>query len=650
MVKGKALEALDDRAGAHTCYAAGANASPRHADALLADGELFLAERNYDAAIDAFSLAIRIDWDLAVAYLGRGRAFYKKLQFDDAVQDLNDALARSRGDAGALVLLGQVYQSKGNSTQAAKFFDEAVRIAPDDPAALAARGRALVRAARLDEAEKDVRHAVEVAPNDLTALNALGALLVARSDWNSAREVFARAVEIDGSHPESIGNVAWCEHRLEDREHARADFERCRQFASMKGHEAREYMNLGDRLLAEARKRPVVKSYYAPAMDAYAFAAELNPRLAEAHVRRAEIHFLFGDFEEAKGEYELGLQSDPYYVPAFLGRAALWRDHMKPPSPERAMGDVLAVLSFAPSDAGALTLRAELLCDTEKWEDALEVAERVLAASPKYPRAERVRVLCLVKLGRAAAGTEPPPLRTAGNRAKAMDHQTLGETCMSENRWADAVLAFTRAIEEDPTYQYAYYGRAAARYGLWQFADAIMDYGRAIELDPTLEMKYLSTFPKVKPLAVSGWAKIRPQIDAKVPLEQPEAGVHLAYGFLALELDELTLARPHVVRALEIRPDFALGHSAMGLLLLREGKPDEAAKELEQCIALDPRLISGYLFLAEVHALAGRRDQAMAQLHTAVNLGLTDFAYITNCPSFDSLRSDPEFRSLINVH
>ncbi len=650
VVKGKALEALGDRAGAHTCYAAGANASPRHADALLADGELFLAERNYDAAIDAFSLAIRIDWDLAVAYLGRGRAYYKKLQFDDAVQDLNDALARSRGDAPALVLLGQVYQYKGNATQAAKFFDEAVRVAPDDPAALAARGRALVRAGRRDEAETDLRHAVEVAPNDVTALNALGALLVARSDWNSAREVFARAVEIDGTHAESIGNVAWCEHRLEDREHAKADFERSRQFASMKGHEARDYIDLGDRLLSDARKKPVVKAYYAPALDAYAFAAGLNPRLAEAHVRRAEIHFLFGDFEEAKAEYEQALQADPYYIPAFLGRASLWRDHMKPPSPERAMGDVLAVLSFAPTDAGALTLRAELLCDTEKWEEALDLAERVLASTPRYPRAERVRTLCLVKLGRAEAGTEPPPLMTAGNRAKAMDHQTLGETCYNEQRFADALLAFTRAIEEDPSYSRAYYGRAAARYGLWQFAEAIMDYGRAIELEPRLEMKYLSTFPKVKPLAMSGWAKIRPQIDAKVPIEQPEAGVHLAYGFLALELDEIALARPHIERAIAIRPDFALGHSAMGLLLLREGKLEEAAKELERCIATDPRLISGYLFLAEVHALAGRRDQAMAQLHTAVNLGLEDFAYVTSSPSFDSLRNDPEFRSLVNVH
>jgi len=649
VLKGKALEELGDPAGAHTCYSAAASASPRCVDALLADGTLFASERAFEKAIDAFTRAIRADYDLAAAYAGRGEAYYRNLHFDDGVQDLNDALARDRTSVRTLVLLGNVYASKGNAAQAEKFLQEAVRLAPDDPSALVSRGRHALAAGKLDDAERFLRHAVERAPGDPAALDALGRLLLARSDWNSARELFARSIEIDSSDAEALGDLAWCELQLEDAARAKVDFERCRHTVGPRADEAQWYVELGDRLVLEARKKPLVKSYYEPALRAYAFAVERNARLAEAHLKQAEVQFLFGDFDEAKAAYDLAIAADPFYAPAYLGRAALWRDHMRPRSRDKAIADVERVLAFAPTDGGALTLRAEIRLDGEEWEAALADAEQVLAAQPGFPRAQRVRALALVKLGRAAPVDDPPPIHTAGNRDRALAHETLGEKCLSEQRFDEAILEFTRAIEEDPTYAYAYYGRAAADYSAMKAPEAIMDYGRAIELDPRLEMKYLSNFPKIRPLAVMGWAGLRPKLDKMIPEEQPETGVHLAYGFLLLEMGEKERARKHMGRALALRPDFALCHSGMGILLLREGKEEEAEAELRKCISIDPRLVSGHLFLAERFARAGKRDETLAELHTAVNLGMEDYVYVTQNSAYAFLKDDAEFRALLNL-
>ena len=51
----------------------------------------------------------------------------------------------------------------------------------------------------------------------------------------------------------------------------------------------------------------------------------------------------------------------------------------------------------------------------------------------------------------------------------------------------EAIAAFTRAIELDPTFALAYSNRGRAYIELEQYEEAIADYDKAIELDPSLK-------------------------------------------------------------------------------------------------------------------------------------------------------------------
>src|SRR5262249_39469956 len=53
------------------------------------------------------------------------------------------------------------------------------------------------------------------------------------------------------------------------------------------------------------------------------------------------------------------------------------------------------------------------------------------------------------------------------------------------------------------------------------------------------------------------------------------------------------------------------------------------------------------LLLAETHAAAGKKKQAIADLQQTMRRGLKDAPAIESTPRFDVLKSDPEFQKLL---
>ena len=57
----------------------------------------------------------------------------------------------------------------------------------------------------------------------------------------------------------------------------------------------------------------------------------------------------------------------------------------------------------------------------------------------------------------------------------------------NEGEYHKAIVAFTKAIELDPSLAIAYSNRGWAYIGLGQYEQAITDYDWAVELDPNLQ-------------------------------------------------------------------------------------------------------------------------------------------------------------------
>jgi tetratricopeptide (TPR) repeat protein len=95
--------------------------------------------------------------------------------------------------------------------------------------------------------------------------------------------------------------------------------------------------------------------------------------------------------------------------------------------------------------------------------------------------------------------------------------------------------------------------------------------------------------------------------------------------------------------------------SALGRLNQKLGEDNEATRLLEECLAtetaafpLQPRNSEAAYRLAAVEACLNRGDVAIEHLRQAIQLGWRDYRSLQWDPRFDSVRSHPEFKTLID--
>jgi tetratricopeptide (TPR) repeat protein len=69
----------------------------------------------------------------------------------------------------------------------------------------------------------------------------------------------------------------------------------------------------------------------------------------------------------------------------------------------------------------------------------------------------------------------------------AEDYYALGNAYQVRGMAGDAVQAYTRAIELDELFTYAYNNRGIAYHKLRRYADAIADFEQTLRLNPSLE-------------------------------------------------------------------------------------------------------------------------------------------------------------------
>lgn len=104
----------------------------------------------------------------------------------------------------------------------------------------------------------------------------------------------------------------------------------------------------------------------------------------------------------------------------------------------------------------------------------------------------------------------------------------------------------------------------------------------------------------------------------------PEAKLETLMGQIYFELKQYDLALQHYQKAVQLDPDFAVGHFAVGNILRRQGKPDQAIPAFEKALKLQPRnlFFTHQFFSGRGLALLakGKVNAAIADLERATQL------------------------------
>jgi serine/threonine-protein kinase len=213
-----ALLALELEPGARKALAAGGTTSPG-AYELYVQGRGYLQRfdrgaDNIDLAADAFSRAIAIDVNYALAHTALAETFWRKYEatkqaawIDRAVQHCETALAIDSRLAPVHVTLALVARGRGRYEEAIAVAQRAVELDPVSSEAYRELGRAQEALNRFPDAEATYRKATEARPDDWLAFNTLGSFFLARSRWPEAEAAYLRVIELTPDNTRGYNNL-----------------------------------------------------------------------------------------------------------------------------------------------------------------------------------------------------------------------------------------------------------------------------------------------------------------------------------------------------------------------------------------------------------------------------------------------------------
>jgi tetratricopeptide (TPR) repeat protein len=241
-----------------------------------------------------------------------------------------------------------------------------------------------------------------------------------------------------------------------------------------------------------------------------------------------------------------------------------------------------------PDHVDAILLSASLLDDMGQSELAVKAYAQVPVDHPAYHAAELGRAAALRDSDKIDAAIEVLESLSKTHADQPIVHSTLGDVMRQQERYDDAVSAYTNALDlfdvEGPSQWFLHYARAISYERLDRWDEAEADFRAALDLNP----------------------------------EQPQVLNYLGYSLVEkqIKLDE---ALDMIERAAAARPDSGYIIDSLGWVLYRLGRYDEAVGHMERATELMPvdPIVNDHL--GDVYWAVGRKTEARFQWRRALS-------------------------------
>lgn len=179
------------------------------------------------------------------------------------------------------------------------------------------------------------------------------------------------------------------------------------------------------------------------------------------------------DYDQAINSFTTALQLKPDWVEAYLNRG---QAYAQKDDYDQALSDFNAVLRINPEDVRALLHRGEVFLSQNQVEKAIEDIDQVFLLDPAFAKKQH-------------------------NPNIADVYYQIGEKKSNDNRYDDALIAYSRAISLNPDKVWYYYNDRAVIYGhKQQYDKAIEDLNQALQLN----QNELSLWNKARFCEISG--------------------------------------------------------------------------------------------------------------------------------------------------
>ncbi len=484
-----------------------------------------------------------------LAQIGLGNALKDAGDLDGAIAAFERAAELDEATFLAHVNLADALDDKGLPDRALAVIDRAIHLRPDSATAHSNRGVILVRLKRYPEAVATFEQALRLDPKHSSALLNLGSALRQNEEHARAAAVLRQACSL---HPRDFSPRISLAKALEEAGNAREALPAFRDAYRRRLPNARLLLDLGATLL----KRDLLDE----AATAFHESLMLDPTNADAHAALGDAHRERGRLDEAIPAYREAIRLRPGYAQAHNNLAVVLAHRGRV---AEAIKHHEEAVRFRPTSADFRLRLAATLCDFRgDYDGAITVVEEAMKLKRDDPLAYDYLGCALSgkrdHRGAVAAFRELARL-TPGNLEVWVK---LGNAHAALKQHAECSAAFREALRRKPDYFEAHLALARALGSLGHRPESIRAYLAAV---------------RVRPNDVTCLAEMAEVMDAAGRAADAEWAWRRA-----IDLMRGMVAGPSPRPEVRSRLGGTLNNLAM--LLLRQKKPAEAARLLEEAI------------------------------------------------------------------
>ncbi|MHB8054520.1 MAG: tetratricopeptide repeat protein [Candidatus Aminicenantales bacterium] len=160
---------------------------------------LLFDQKNYPAAIEAYTGIITENPEIYILYKNIGNCYFAQEQYEKAEETYMKILEKEADNADAMVLIGNTYANRNMGDKAMEWYAKINLEKITDATVLVNIGINYLNMGKADEALKYFKQAVVVNPNDLDALYRLGLAYISSTDSSDAIVCFENYLKIDST-------------------------------------------------------------------------------------------------------------------------------------------------------------------------------------------------------------------------------------------------------------------------------------------------------------------------------------------------------------------------------------------------------------------------------------------------------------------
>ena len=251
-----------------------------------------------------------------------------------------------------------------------------------------------------------------------------------------------------------------------------------------------------------------------------------------------------------------------------------------------------------------------------KHELAMQRYVAILQKDPANTDVLYYVAMMAIQEGQIAEGIKVINRALAVGKPQARIYNLLGQAHLRQNRDADAVAAFGKAIETDPAFADAHGNRGALLAEMKRFPEALADLETAVKLRPGNPTDICNRAGVLLDLGRLEEALIGCE-DALALMPKLAPALYNRAEIMS-KLGRYAEALKNYDQAIAIFPANAGAHTNRALTLKQVGRLDEARAAIEQALALDPNSVEAITNRGNIAYEQGRLDDAVADYDRAI--------------------------------